>query len=133
MVPHVISHKIIKKKQNHMVPHVISHKIITWCTWLPHKLICESQYTMTKLWNPTTQLTPLNNYLNNCVIATSYKPIVKKIELWELIWTCKKVWSSKVYYKYTYTPQNIYMGLCECIWQIFTLPHVNLKGSFVSM
>jgi len=33
---------------------------------------------MTKLWNPTTQLTPLNNYLNNCVIATSYKPIVKK-------------------------------------------------------
>jgi hypothetical protein len=27
---------------------------------------------MTKLWNPTTQLTPLNNYLNNCVITSSY-------------------------------------------------------------
>jgi hypothetical protein len=23
---------------------------------------------------------------------------------------------------YTYTPQNIYMGPCKCIWQIFTLP-----------
>jgi len=59
-------------------------------------------------------------------------PIAKtKIELWELIWTCKKVWSSKVYYIYTYTPQNIYTGLCECIWQIFTLPHVNVRGSYV--
>jgi len=31
-----------------------------------------SQCTMTKLWNPTTQLTPLNNYLSNCVITSSY-------------------------------------------------------------
>jgi hypothetical protein len=31
-----------------------------------------SQCTMTKLWNPTTQLTPLNNYLSNCVITSNY-------------------------------------------------------------
>jgi hypothetical protein len=31
-----------------------------------------SQCTMTKLWNPTIQLTPLNNYLSNCVITSSY-------------------------------------------------------------
>jgi hypothetical protein len=29
---------------------------------------------MIKLWNLTTQLTPLNNYLNNCVISSSYTP-----------------------------------------------------------
>jgi len=27
---------------------------------------------MTKLWNPITQLTPLDNYLSNCVIISSY-------------------------------------------------------------
>ncbi len=27
---------------------------------------------MTKLWNPTTQLTPLNNYLSNCIITINY-------------------------------------------------------------
>jgi len=27
---------------------------------------------MTKLWNPITQLTPLDNYLSNCVITSSY-------------------------------------------------------------
>jgi len=32
-----------------------------------------NQCTMTKLWTPTTQLTPLNNYLSNCVITSSYK------------------------------------------------------------
>jgi hypothetical protein len=67
MVPHVIP-QLITRKYNHIV-HMIS------------TLICESQCTMTKLWNPTTQLTPLNNYLNNCVITSSYKPIEK---LWNL-------------------------------------------------
>jgi hypothetical protein len=31
-----------------------------------------NQCIMTKLWKPTTQLTPLNNYLNNCVITSNY-------------------------------------------------------------
>jgi hypothetical protein len=32
---------------------------------------------MTKfnLWNPITKFTPLNNFLNNCVITSSYKTI----------------------------------------------------------
>jgi hypothetical protein len=28
---------------------------------------------------------------------------------------------------YTYTPQNIYWGLCKCIWQIFTLASSKCK------
>jgi hypothetical protein len=40
-----------------------------------------------KLWNHITKLTPLNNYLNNCVITSNYKtfglasnpPIIRKI------------------------------------------------------
>jgi hypothetical protein len=44
-----------------------------------------------KLWNPITKLTPLNNYLSNCVITSSYTlsyktfglasnpPIIRKI------------------------------------------------------
>jgi hypothetical protein len=27
-----------------------------------------------KLWNPIIKLTPLNNYLSNCVITSSYMP-----------------------------------------------------------
>jgi hypothetical protein len=57
--------------------------IITWCTCdstINHKETIShgahdfhiSQCTMTKLWNPITQLTPLNNYLSNCVITSSY-------------------------------------------------------------
>jgi hypothetical protein len=30
-------------------------------------------------------------------------------------------------YIYTYTPQNIYMGPCKCIWQIFTLASCKCK------
>jgi hypothetical protein len=64
MFPHVIPHKII----NHMVP------LHTWCTWPLHKLICESQCTMTKfnLWNLIIKLTFLNNHLSNCVNISSY-------------------------------------------------------------
>jgi hypothetical protein len=54
--------QIIKKKQNHK--EIISHGA--------HDI---SQCTMTKLWNPTIQLTPLNNYLSNCVVTSSYKII----------------------------------------------------------
>jgi hypothetical protein len=54
--------QIIEKKQNHK--KIISHGA--------HDI---SQCTMTKLWNPTIQLTPLNNYLSNCVITSSYKII----------------------------------------------------------
>ncbi len=32
---------------------------------------------MTKLWNPTTQLIPLNNYPSNCVITSSYSIVTK--------------------------------------------------------
>jgi hypothetical protein len=53
MVPHVIP-QLITRKQYHMV-----------------HMTC----TMTKLWNPTTQLTPLNNYPSNCVITSSYRTI----------------------------------------------------------
>jgi len=69
--------QIIKRKQNHMVPmwfpcdSTINHKEI-----LSHGAHDISQCTMTKLWNPTTQLTPLNNYISNCVITSSYIPTI---------------------------------------------------------
>jgi len=72
MVPHVIS-QLITRKQNHMVPHVISQLIIKKHNHMVHmtlhNLICESQCTMTKSWNPTTQLTLLNNYRSNYEIT----------------------------------------------------------------
>jgi len=43
-----------------------------------------SQCIMTKLWNPTTQLTPLNNYLSNCVITSSYTSSYN----FRSMWTC---------------------------------------------
>jgi hypothetical protein len=77
MATHVITHKIIKKETKHMATHVITHKIIKKETKhmathvITHKITCESQCTMTK-WNPIIKLTPLNNYLSNCVITSSY-------------------------------------------------------------
>jgi hypothetical protein len=53
---HTLNNKKETKQEitYHMVPHAISHKIIkkelnTWCTWFSHKLICESQCIMTKI------------------------------------------------------------------------------------
>jgi hypothetical protein len=74
-----------KEKKSHGSPcdftinhkETISHGSLCDCTINHKKTISHgahdiSQCTMTKLWNPIIQLTPLNNYLNNCVITSSY-------------------------------------------------------------
>jgi hypothetical protein len=92
-----IHHKvpqIIKRKQNHK--ETISHgspcdSTINHKETISHGSPCDSTMnhketishgahdfhishcTMIKLWNPTIQLTPLNNYLSNYVITSSYR------------------------------------------------------------
>ncbi len=128
-----IHHKvpqIIKRKQNqketksHGSPYdfTINHK-----GTISHSSPCEStinhketishgahdfhisQCTMIKLWNPTIQLTPWNNYLSNCVITSSYTSNYKTI-----IWFAHKISQIKKLFYHIFYLQS-FINACNCL------------------